>query len=124
MDAEEIVRTAYGLIADGSFEEARDHFAPDATWRGVWSPSMTPWCHNRDDIFATFRGIFERWPDYLQPEGFETHGNRVLMKQPSDPESERMYFVVEVRDGRIVFIQDCGNRDDALVAVGLIPQAS
>ena len=63
MDAEEIVRTAYSLIDEGSFEEARDHFASDAKWRGGWSSSMTPWCHNRDDILATFRGIFERWPD-------------------------------------------------------------
>jgi ketosteroid isomerase-like protein len=123
----EIIQEVYGLARRGDRRRLRELIADDATWHpareGAWNP-----CRDGDTIVKTLlwrSGAANR----LRPGETIELGDRVLI-QLRGRRLERLgargfmpklFQVVEVRDGKIVRMQDYPRREEALVAAGLQP---
>lgn len=119
------VREAYGRARRGDRSGLRELIADDATWHpareGAWNP-----CRDGDMIVKTLVWRSGR-ANRLRPGETIDLGDRVLIQLRGKRLERlgargffpRLFQIVEVRDGRIVRMQDYPRREEALAAVGL-----
>ena len=123
--AQETVQQAYDLARRADHRNLRKLIADDATWlparEGAWNP-----CRDGDMIVRTMlwrAGMANR----LRPGETIELGNQVLvrlrgvrLRRLGIPGFRPALFqIVEVRDGKIVRMQDYPGREEALAAAGL-----
>jgi ketosteroid isomerase-like protein len=121
----EIVQQAYGLAKRADHRKLRALIADDATWsparEGGWNP-----CRDGDTVVQTMlwrAGSANR----LRPGEAIELGNRVVIQMKGRRLERlgakglipRLFQVVEVRNGKIVSIQDYPKRDAAMAGAGL-----
>jgi ketosteroid isomerase-like protein len=121
----EIVQQAYGFAKRADHRKLRELVADDATWsparEGVWNP-----CRDGDTVVQTMlwrSGSANR----LRPGEAIELGNRVVIQMKGRRLDRlgakglvpRLFQVVEVRNGKIVRIQDYPQRDAAMAGAGL-----
>ena len=123
----ETVQEAYGLARQGDRRKLQELIADDATWlpasEGTWNP-----CRDGDTVLKTLL-----WraggANKLRPGDAIELGDRVVLKLKGK-RLERLgakgfipslFQIVEVRDGKIVRMQDYPGREAAMDAAGLKP---
>ncbi|HEY8108070.1 MAG TPA: hypothetical protein VIC70_05160 [Gaiellaceae bacterium] len=121
----EIVQQAYGFAKRADHRKLRELVADDATWsparEGVWNP-----CRDGDMVVQTMvwrSGSANR----LRPGEAIELGARVVIQMKGKRLDRlgakglvpRLFQVVEVRNGKIVRIQDYPQRDAAMAGAGL-----
>jgi ketosteroid isomerase-like protein len=121
----EIVQQAYGFAKRADHRKLRELVADDATWsparEGVWNP-----CRDGDMVVQTMlwrSGSANR----LRPGEAIELGDRVVIQMKGKRLDRlgakglvpRLFQVVEVRNGKIVRIQDYPQRDAAMAGAGL-----
>ena len=121
----ETVQEAYGLAKRGDHRKLRTLIADDATWlparEGAWNP-----CRDADSVVKTML-----WraggANKMRPGKAIELGDRVVI-QLNGKRLDRLggkgfipklFQIVEVRDGKIVRMQDYPGREEALAAAGL-----
>jgi ketosteroid isomerase-like protein len=127
MSGRETVQEAYALAKRADHRQLRELIADDATWHpareGAWNP-----CREADMIVRTLlwrAGMANR----LKPVEAIELGNEVLVELRGvrlrrfgvKGFRARLFQIVEVRDGKIVRMQDYPSRDEAAAAAGLQP---
>jgi ketosteroid isomerase-like protein len=127
MSGQETVREAYALAKRSNHRELRQLIADDATWHpareGAWNP-----CREGDMIVRTLlwrAGMANR----LRPARTTELGNRVLVELRGvrlrrlgiKGFKPRLFQIIELRDGKIVAMQDYPSREEAMAAAGLQP---
>jgi ketosteroid isomerase-like protein len=127
MSGRETVQEAYALAKRAEHRQLRELIADDATWHpareGAWNP-----CREADMIVRTLlwrAGMANR----LKPVEAIELGNEVLVELRGvrlrrfgvKGFRARLFQIVEVRDGKIVRMQDYPSRDEAAAAAGLQP---
>jgi ketosteroid isomerase-like protein len=120
-----IVQQVYDLARRGDHRRLRELIADDATWHpareGVWNP-----CRDGDMIVKTLvwrSGSANR----LRPGETIELGDRVVIKLRGRRLERlgakgfipRLFQIVEVRDGKVVRMQDYPRREAAMAAAGL-----
>jgi ketosteroid isomerase-like protein len=121
----EVVQQAYGLARRGDHRKLRELIADDATWHpareGAWNP-----CRDGDTVLKTLM-----WraggANKLRPGETIEVGDRVVIQLRGKRLERlgakgiipRLFQVVEVRDGKIVRMQDYPRREAANAAAGL-----
>jgi ketosteroid isomerase-like protein len=121
----EIVQQAYGFAKRGDHRQLRELIADDATWHpareGAWNP-----CRDGETVLKTL--IWRAGSaNKLRPGETIEVGNRVLIQLKGKRLERlgakgfipRLFQVVEVRDEKIVWMQDYPRREAALVGAGL-----
>jgi ketosteroid isomerase-like protein len=121
----DVVRKAYELARRADHRELRQLIADDATWHpareGAWNP-----CRDGDMVVKTLvwrSGMANR----LRPTQVIELGDRVLIRLRgvrlhrlgAKGFMPKLFQIIEVRDGKIVRIQDYPRREEALAAAGL-----
>jgi ketosteroid isomerase-like protein len=123
----ETVREAYGLAKRGDHRKLRALIAEDATWlparEGAWNP-----CRDADSVVKTML-----WraggANKMRPGQAIELGDRVVI-QLNGKRLDRLggkgfipklFQIVEVRDGKIVRMQDYPRRELAMADAGLTP---
>jgi ketosteroid isomerase-like protein len=121
----DVVKRAYDLARRGEHRKLRELIADDATWdpasEGKWNP-----CRDADTVVKTM--IWRSGSaNKLRPGETIELGDRVLI-QLRGKRLERLgakgfvpklFQIVEVRDGKIVRMQDYPRREPALAAAGI-----
>ncbi len=125
MSGRETVQEAYALAKRADHRRLRELIADDATWHpareGAWNP-----CREADMIVRTLlwrAGMANR----LKPVEAIELGNEVLVELRGvrlrrfgvKGFRARLFQIIEVRDGKIVRMQDYPSRDEAAAAAGL-----
>jgi ketosteroid isomerase-like protein len=125
MSGRETVQEAYALAKRADHRQLRELIADDATWHpareGAWNP-----CREADMIVRTLlwrAGMANR----LKPVEAIELGNEVLVELRGvrlrrfgvKGFRARLFQIIEVRDGKIVRMQDYPSRDEAAAAAGL-----
>ena len=121
----EIVQQAYGLAKRGDRRALRKLIADDATWHpareGTWNP-----CRDGETVVKTLL-----WrsggANKLRPGQTIELGDRVVIKLRGKRLDRlgakglvpSLFQIVEVRDGKIVRMQDYPRREAAMAAAGL-----
>jgi len=125
----ELVRTAYQAYARGDVDTMLDFMAPDMEWTYL-DPSLEgaepQICYGRQELESVIRVWAERG---LQAELEEIAGDseRVMVgvripgigAYMGRPGQDQVYNVLTVRDGRIIALRDCRDRQEALRVAGL-----
>jgi ketosteroid isomerase-like protein len=123
----ELVQEVYGLAKRGDHRKVRALIADDATWlparEGAWNP-----CHDADSVVKTLL-----WraggANKMRPGKAIELGDRVVI-QLNGKRLDRLggkgfipklFQIVEVRDGKIVRMQDYPRREAAMTDAGLTP---
>jgi ketosteroid isomerase-like protein len=123
----EVVQEVYGLAKRGDHRKVRALIADDATWlparEGAWNP-----CHDADSVVKTLL-----WraggANKMRPGKAIELGDRVVI-QLNGKRLDRLggkgfipklFQIVEVRDGKIVRMQDYPRREAAMTDAGLMP---
>jgi ketosteroid isomerase-like protein len=126
---ETVVRAAYRALVAGDVDGLLEHVSEDVAWTYLDPAFQDPepqTCHGRGQLR---RGLRRQLDQGLTTELEEVaaNGDRVLVvvhvpgldqirvRQADD----RLYEMVTVRDGRIVALQACHDRDEALVLAGI-----
>ncbi len=123
----ELIRTAYQAYARGDLASMLVFVDPDLEWTYL-DPSLEDpepqVCHGRHELEAALQHRAEHG---LKSELEEVlgHGDRVMVvaRTPGvdahrvKPAEDRNFTVFTVRDGRIVALRDCRDRDEALGAI-------
>jgi ketosteroid isomerase-like protein len=127
MSGQDTVREAYAHAKRSNHRELRQLIADDATWHpareGAWNP-----CREGDMIVRTLlwrAGMANR----LRPARTTELGNRVLVELRGvrlrrlgiKGFKPRLFQIIELRDGKIVAMQDYPSREEAMAAAGLQP---
>ena len=123
--AHQIVQQAYDLARRSDRRGLRDLVADDATWHpereGVWNP-----CRDGDMIVRTM--LWRSGPaNRLRPGETIELGDRVLIqvrgrrlhRLGARGFAGKLFQIVEVRNGKIVRMQDYPGRAEAMAAAGL-----
>jgi ketosteroid isomerase-like protein len=123
----EIVEQAYGLARRGEHRSLRELIEDDATWypakEGAWNP-----CRDADTIVRTLlwrSGTANK----LKPGEAIELGDRVVIQLKGKRIDRlggkgfvpKLFQIVEVRNGKIVRMDDYPRREEALAAAGLKP---
>lgn len=124
--AGKVVRDAYERAKKGDHKAVRKLLSDDATWHpsreGAWRP-----CSNADQIVRTLiwrAGSANR----LRPGETIELGNLIFVRLRGKRIERlgaggfwapKLFQVIEVRDGKIVRMQDYRKREEALAAVGI-----
>jgi ketosteroid isomerase-like protein len=123
--SKEVVLEAYSLARRSDHRGLRQLIADDATWHpareGAWNP-----CRDGDMIVRTLlwrSGMANR----LRPADPIELGNRVLIRLRGARLRRlggrgfmpKLFQIVEVRNGKIVRMQDYPGREEAMAAAGL-----
>ena len=128
-DNVELIRTAYEAYARGDLGTMLGFVDPDLVWTyldpGLQDPEPQV-CQGRHELEAALERRAERG---LVSELEEVLGNgervMVVVWTPGvdayrvTPADDRNFTVFTVREGRIVAIRDCRDRDEALAAAGI-----
>ena len=123
----ELIRTAYRAYARGDLASMLEFVDPDLEWTYL-DPSLEDpepqVCHGRHELETALQHRAEHG---LKSELEEVlgHGDRVMVvaRTPGvdahrvKPAEDRNFTVFTVRDGRIVALRDCRDRDEALGAI-------
>ena len=125
--AQQVVRQAYDFARRSDHRNLRPLIAQDATWHpareGAWNP-----CRDADMIVRTL--VWRSGPaNRLRPSETIELGDRVLVKVRgarlhrlgAKGFMPKLFQIIEVRDGKIVRMQDYPRREEALAAAGLQP---
>ncbi len=124
--AGQVVKDAYEHAKKGDHKAVRELIADDATWdparEGGWRP-----CRDADAIVKTL--LWRAGPANRLRPGETLEFGPLIFAQMRGKRLERigakgllapkLFQVVEVREGKIVRMQDYGKREDALAAVGV-----
>ena len=122
---QEIVQQAYGHAKRGDRRALRELIADDATWHpareGAWNP-----CRDGDTVVKTLLWRSGN-ANKLRPGETIELGDRVVIKLRGKRLERlgakgllpRLFQIVEVRDGKIVRMQDYPRREAAMAAAGL-----
>jgi ketosteroid isomerase-like protein len=125
MSGQATVREAYDLAKRADHRQLRKLIADDATWHpareGAWNP-----CREGDMIVRTLlwrSGMANR----LRPTRTTELGDRVLVELRGVRLRRlgvrgfrpRLFQIVEVRNGKIVRMQDYPGREEAMAAAGI-----
>ncbi len=128
-DNVELVRNAYDAFARGDLPAMLDSIDPDLEWTYL-DPSLKrprpQVCHGRHELESILTG----WAEHgftVAIEEIAGHGDRVMVVVQTPGSSallerrgdDRAYNVLTVRDGRIVAMHDCRNRQEAIELAGL-----
>jgi ketosteroid isomerase-like protein len=126
---ETLIRTAYDAYSRGDIPAMLEIFGAELEWTYL-DPSLADpqpqVCHGRGELQAAFqsqaeRGLTSRLDEVI------SNGDRVMvgvhtpgidafrMRQAQD----RNYLVITVKDGRVVAMRDCRDRDEALAIAGI-----
>ena len=123
--SKEVVQQAYALAKKADHRALRKLIADDAMWyparEGAWNP-----CRDGDTIVRTLlwrSGMANR----LRPTQTIELGNRVLvrlrgvrLRRLGVPGFRpKLFQIVEVRNGKIVLMQDYPGQEEAMAAAGL-----
>jgi ketosteroid isomerase-like protein len=125
----DLIRHAYQAYANGDLAAMLEFVDPDLEWTYL-DPSLeqpTPQvCHGRHELEQVLRGWAERGvraeleevtnSGELVMVGVRTPGVDVHLGRRAD---DRAYSVFTVRDGRIVALRDCRDRQEALQVAGI-----
>jgi len=121
----EVVQEAYSLARRSDHRKLRELVADDATWHpareGAWNP-----CRDGDMVVRTLvwrAGMANR----LRPADPIELGDRVLIRLRgarlhrfgATGFRPKLFQIVQVRDGKIVRMQDYPGREEALAAAGI-----
>jgi ketosteroid isomerase-like protein len=121
----ETVQEAYGLARRGERRKLQELIAADATWlparEGVWNP-----CRDGETVLKTLLWRAGGANKLRLGETIEV-GDRVFVKLKGKRLDRlgakgfipSLFQIVEVRDGKIVRLQDYPQREAALAAAGL-----
>jgi len=127
MSGQDTVRQAYTLAKRADHRKLRQLIADDATWHPAREEAWNP-CRDADMIVRTLlwrSGMANR----LRPAQTIELGNSVLVELRGvrlrrlgiKGFRPRLFQIVEVRNGKIVRMQDYPGREEALAAAGLEP---
>lgn len=121
----EAVREVYELARRARHEELRRWLADDVTWHpareGAWKP-----CTNADEVVKTL--LWRAGMNKLRPFDFIDLGDRVVFQLRGRAIGrlgargflfQRLFQIVVVRGGKVVSLQDYGDRATAYAAAGL-----
>jgi ketosteroid isomerase-like protein len=121
----ETVEQAYKLARRTDHQALRELIADDARWEPAPKARWNP-CRNGDQIVQTlvWRASMA---NRLRPVDPITLGNRVLIRLRGKRLGRlgapgfvpKLFQIVEVRDGKIVHMQDYGGQEEALTAAGI-----
>jgi ketosteroid isomerase-like protein len=123
----ETVQQAYGLARRGDRRKLQELIADDATWHPASEGSWNP-CRDGESVLKTLM-----WragsANKLRPGQTIELGDRVVIQMRGKRLERlgakgfipRLFQIVEVRDGKIVRIQDYPRREAAMAAAGLKP---
>jgi ketosteroid isomerase-like protein len=123
----ETVQQAYGLARRGDRRKLQELIADDATWHPASEGSWNP-CGDGESVLKTLM-----WragsANKLRPGQTIELGDRVVIQMRGKRLERlgakgfipRLFQIVEVRDGKIVRIQDYPRREAAMAAAGLKP---
>ena len=123
----ETVQLAYGLARRGDHRSLRQLIADDATWHPAREDAWSPCC-DADTIVRTL--LWRSGPaNRFRPSEPIELGAQVLIKLRGTRMRRlgargfrgKLFQIVEVRDGKIVRMQDYPGREEALAAAGLQP---
>ncbi|HZD01977.1 MAG TPA: nuclear transport factor 2 family protein [Actinomycetes bacterium] len=125
----ELIRRAYDAYAHGDLATMLEVVDPDLEWTYL-DPSLEDpqpqVCHGRHELESALRRQAERGLR-AQLEEVVGHGDRVMVvvRTPgvdayrARPADDRNYDVFTVRDGRIVALRACRDRQEALRLSGI-----
>jgi ketosteroid isomerase-like protein len=124
----DVVESLYALARRGDHKSVRELVADDARWEPAAKARWNP-CRNGDQIVRTL--LWRAGPaNRLRPAETIDLGPRAMLRLrgkrthrlgASGFWAPRLYQVVDVRDGKIVLMQDYAKREEALAAAGLQP---
>jgi ketosteroid isomerase-like protein len=126
---ETLIRVAYDAYSRGEITAMLEIFDAELEWTYL-DPSLADpkpqVCHGRGELEAAFqrqaeRGLISRLEDVI------TNGDRIVVgvRTPGidafriRQAQDRNYVVFIVRDGRVVAMRDCRDRDEALAMAGI-----
>ena len=117
----QLLRTALEAFKRGDLEAVRPLLDPDVEWLAERQYRYR--CDGPDQVME----LFAKQAAVGPPESVEfvDAGDRVVVlargsfETPAGEPVNEAVMVITVRDGRIVHMQDYGNREEALAAVGL-----
>jgi ketosteroid isomerase-like protein len=127
----EVIRRAYQAYANGDLAAMLEFVDPDLEWTYLdptLAHSTARVCHGRQELEQVLRG----WAEHgLRAELEEVTGNgELVMVGVRTPGADahhgrrgddRAYGVFTVREGRIVALRDCRDRQEALRLTGIEP---
>lgn len=126
----ELIRRAYDAYARGDLPAVLAIVDPDLEWTYLNPGEADPQprvCHGRHELEASLRRQAERGLR-AQLEEVVGHGDRVMVvvRTPGADAyrvrpGDRSYAVFTVRDGRVVALRDCRDRQEALRLAGIQP---
>jgi ketosteroid isomerase-like protein len=127
----DVIRRAYEAYANGDLAAMLEVVDPDLEWTYL-DPALkdpTPQvCHGRQEL----EQVLQHWAEHgrrAELEELTSSGERVMVgvRTPGVDAhhgrggDDRAYSVFTVRDGRIVALRDCRDRQEALQLVGIQP---
>ena len=125
----EIVRRAWKVWSEGGVDAAQHYFAEDCAVEGIPEAPGFGILHGPEGLRERERIFFDAWVDVaLEPVEFiDAGGNAVVVvsamsgrgRGSGTPLDAPVFFVYEIRDGRIVRDQTFTSRSQALEAAGL-----
>lgn len=126
-ETQRIVEEAYDLAKRSDHRRLRELIADDATWHPAPKAKWNP-CRDGEQVVKTLLWRAGRANKMRPGEAivlgslvmFRVRGKR-LERLGARGWVPRLFQVVEVRDGKIVRMQDFSKREEALAAVGVGP---
>lgn len=112
--SKQVVQSAYQLWGEGRIDELEAFIAPEAKWRSIErGDGSVDWCSDRDDILQAMGRAHARWAAHISAVRITEAGDGVVVSLKG-VEAEAGATFIKVRDGRIVFMQDCRTEGEAL----------
>jgi ketosteroid isomerase-like protein len=123
----ELIRNAYEAYAKGDLETMLELVDPDLEWTYL-DPSLEDpqpeVCHGRHELESALERRAELGLT-AELEEVVGNGDRVMVVARTQgvdayrarPAEDRNFIVLTVRNGRIVALRDCRDRDEALAAI-------
>jgi catechol 2,3-dioxygenase-like lactoylglutathione lyase family enzyme len=97
---------------------------PEVVWSGYRGPGEdAPMCHNRDEVRAWFEWHVQQGHRALPRIVAETGERIVVELNLQDAPGEELHQVLTVRGDAVVHIQDCPDRESAMLEAGLVEEA-
>jgi ketosteroid isomerase-like protein len=125
--AGEVAQAAYGLARSGDHKALRELIADDARWEPATKAKWNP-CRDADQIVRTLLWRAGRANRLKPAETIDLGPQAVLGRRGvrlgrlgARGFLPKLFQIVEVKDGKIVRMQDYGRREEALAAAGLKP---
>jgi catechol 2,3-dioxygenase-like lactoylglutathione lyase family enzyme len=99
---------------------------PKVVWSGYRPPGAegeeAPMCRSRDEVRAWFEWHIQQGHRALPRIVAETDEKIVVEMNLQDAPEERLHQVLTIREDAVVHIQDCPDRESAMLEAGLVQQ--